>query len=101
MEKSLENIVQELQMVSQQVATLQSQLREIQGTMEYLSSQDIERPVYQQVGPLLVEVADMQKLTDELNETNQHLSTHVETLQQRENELRTSYESAVKEFESA
>ena len=96
--ESLEKIVQELQLVSQQVATIQSQVREIDGTLGYLTSHDSERPVYHQVGPLLVEVEDIAKLLGELKETNEHLANHLKNLQERESELRTSYESMTKEF---
>ena len=91
----------ELQLVSQQVATIQSQVREIQGTIEYLTTQDVNRPVFQQVGPLLVEVDDLSKLMGELSETNEHLSNHLSNLQERENELRSSYESLSNEFEKS
>ncbi len=96
--ESLEKIVQELQLVSQQVATIQSQLREIEGTIGYLRSHDNNRPVFHQVGPLLVEVEDVSKLLSELTETNEHLGSHLKNLQDRESELRTSYESTTKEY---
>ena len=37
---TLEKTVQELQIVSQQISTIQSQLNEIEGTLVYLSSQN-------------------------------------------------------------
>ena len=93
-EQTLEKIVHDLQLVAQQVATLQSQVREIQGTIEYLTTHDLNRPVYQQIGPLLVEIEDVATLIDELRETNEHLSNHHENLQKRELELRASYQSS-------
>ena len=100
-QKTLENIVQELQVVAQQVATLQSQAREIQGTIEYLTSHDVKRPVFQQIGPLLVEIDNVSKLLSELEDTNGHLANHLKNLQERETELRTAYESSTQEFEKS
>ncbi len=97
----LEQIVQELQMVAQQVVSVQTQVRELQGTIQHLSNQVEGNAVFQQVGPLLVEVDDIETLTTSLEETCKQLSDHAEKLSARENELRTAYESAVKQFESA
>ena len=98
---ALEKTVQELQMVSQQISTIQSQLGEIDGTLTYLERQNPEHAVYQQIGPLLVEVDDMDHLVDELNQSKAHLSTHLDKLQVREQELRSAYQNAVEEFESS
>ena len=97
----LEQIVHELQMVAQQVVSVQTQVRELQGTIQHLSNQVAGNAVFQQVGPLLVEVDDIETLTKSLEETCKQLSEHAEKLSARENELRTAYESAVKQFESA
>ena len=97
----LEQIVQELQMVAQQVVSIQTQVRELQGTIDHLANQVEGNSIFQQVGPLLVEVDDIDALSRSLKETCQQLSEHAEKLSARESELRTAYESAVKQFESA
>ena len=97
----LEQIVQELQMVAQQLVSVQTQVRELQGTIEHLSNQIEGNSIYQQVGPLLVEVDDIDALKNSINETCTQLSAHAEKLSDREVELRKSYEEAVKQFESA
>ncbi len=96
----LEQIVQELQLVAQQLVSVQTQIREIEGTVNHLNSQAVGSAVYQQVGPLLVQVDDIGALQQNLSETCAQLTSHAEKLEQKENELRTSYESAVKQFES-
>ncbi len=98
---SLEQIVQELQIVSQQLVSIQTQVRELESTIQHLSNQIDGNSVYQQVGPLLVEVDDLEALTESLNETATQLSGHAEKLSTREGELRVAYENAVKQFESA
>ena len=96
----LEQIVQELQIVSQQLVSVQTQVRELQTTIEHLSTQISGNSVFQQVGPLLVEVDDRDALRSSLSETSTQLSEHAEKLAERESELRTAYESAVKQFET-
>jgi len=97
----LEQVVQELQMVAQQLVSVQTQVRELQGTIEHISNQIEGNSIFQQVGPLLVEVDDIDRLNESLEETCRQLSDHAEKLSVREGELRTAYESAVKQFESA
>ncbi len=96
----LEQIVQELQLVAQQLVSVQTQIRELQATIDHLSNQSGDNAVYQQVGPLLVQVDDIEALQQSLSETCAQLASHAESLEQKESELRTSYESAVKQFEA-
>ena len=96
----LEQIVQELQIVAQQLVSAQTQVRELETTIEHLSTQITGNSVFQQVGPLLVEVDDLDALRSSLTEPSTQLSEHAEKLAERESELRTAYESAVKQFET-
>ena len=75
---SLEQIVQELQIVSQQLVSVQTQVRELETTIQHLSNQIKGNSVYQQVGPLLVEVDDLEALNSSLTETSTQLSDHAE-----------------------
>ncbi|MBJ03958.1 MAG: hypothetical protein CMB65_04600 [Euryarchaeota archaeon] len=95
----LEQIVQELQHVAQQLVSVQTQIRELEGTIDHLKNQVAGNLVYQQVGPLLVQVDDLEALQQSLSETCSQLSNHADNLEQKEKELRSSYESAVKQFE--
>jgi len=97
----LEQIVQELQMVSQQLVSVETQVRELEGTIVHLSNQLEGNSIFQQVGPLLVQVDDIEALRVSLADTSKQLSEHAEKLKAREDELRSSYESAVKQYESA
>ena len=98
---SIDQIVQELQMISQQLVSVQTQVRELEGTLNHLSNQSGDNSVYQQVGPILVEVDDIQLLKDSLQQTCEQLSIHAEKLSEREGELREAYEKAVTDFESS
>ena len=97
----LEQIVQELQMVAQQLVSVQTQVRELEGTINHLANQIDGNSIYQQVGPLLVEVDDIELLKDSLKQTCDQLSIHAEKLSERETQLRGAYEQAVSEFESS
>jgi len=98
---ALEQTVADLQRVSQQLAALQAQVQEIEGTLNHLSTQDSSRAIYQQVGPLLVEVEDAEALQTSLAETRDQIAEAVGILEGREQELRTAYETAMKQFESS
>ena len=53
------------------------------------------------MGPILVEVDDIELLKDSLKQTCDQLSIHAEKLSERETQLRGAYEQAVSEFESS
>ena len=89
-----------LQNTMQQVQTVDTQIREIQATITALEIQDESRPVYRQIGPLLLEVEDRIVLKDELESSMNTLSEHLQKLQQSETEIRELYEQAINSFES-
>jgi chaperonin cofactor prefoldin len=99
--QSLDQVVQLLQMVSQQLAAVQAQVREIEATLGHLTTQDPSRAIYQQVGPLLIEVDDLETLQSNLSDSLGQLKGHLKTLEAKEAELRSTYEEAVKQFETA
>ena len=90
----------QLQNTMQQVQTVDTQIREIQATNTALEIQDESRPVYRQIGPLLLEVEDRIVLKDELESSMNTLSEHLQKLQQSETEIRELYEQAINSFES-
>ena len=85
----------QLQNTMQQVQTVDTQIREIQATITALEIQDESRPVYRQIGPLLLEVEDRIVLKDELESSMNTLSEHLQKLQQSETEIRELYEHAM------
>ena len=84
----------------QQVQTVDTQIREIQATISALEVQNESRPVYRQIGPLLLEVEDRNVLKDELASSMETLSEHLQKIQQSETEIRELYEQAINSFES-
>ena len=96
----MQMLASQLQNTMQQVQTVDTQIREIQATISALEVQDQSRPVYRQIGPLLLEVEDRTILKDELESSIKTLSEHLQKIQQSENEIRELYEEAINSFES-
>lgn len=96
----IQMLASQLQNTMQQVQTVDTQIREIQATISALEVQDQSRPVYRQIGPLLLEVEDRTILKDELESSIKTLSEHLQKIQQSENEIRELYEEAINSFES-
>ena len=96
----IQMLASQLQNTMQQVQTVDTQIREIQATISALEVQDQSRPVYRQIGPLLLEVEDRTILKDELESSIKTLSEHLKKIQQSENEIRELYEEAINSFES-
>ena len=98
--EALKLVAQELQAVMSQIQTVNSQISELSMTLEALSSQDPERPVYRAVGSLLLEVSDRDYLKSDIETSRNSFQTHMDRLSERESELRENYEELVKSFES-
>jgi len=98
--ETIQRLAAQLQNIMQQVQTVETQIREIETTIGALQSQDPNRPVYRQVGPLLLEVDDRKSLKEELEQSRSTLDEHLGRIQGTEKELRSAYESAVKAFEA-
>jgi chaperonin cofactor prefoldin len=101
MRTDLQNVVQELQMAAQRVATVKAQINELEGTLDSLATQEEDRPVYRQSGPILLEVGDREALAEDLRNSIEQLSEHATRIEAKETSLREQYESIVKKFEGA
>ncbi len=97
----LQMVVAELQSSAQQVASVSGQIKELEGTLEHLSTQEEERAVYRQSGPLLLEVSDRGKLSEDIEKTITTLKEHEQRLVVQEETLRTQYDQMVKQFEGS
>jgi len=101
MRTDLQNIAQELQQGAQQVAAVKAQINELEGTLDALATQEEDRPVYRQSGPILLEVGDREALAEDLRNSIEQLSEHATRIEAKETSLREQYESIVKKFEGA
>lgn len=90
--QQLQMVVAEVQAARQQVASLNAQLREIEGTIEAVKSQPKDMALHRQMGTILVEVEDRSKLLEDLENTLTKMKEVVESVTEREKELITTYE---------
>ena len=90
--QQLQMVVAEVQAARQQVASLNAQLREIEGTIEAVKSQPEDMALHRQMGTILVEVEDRIKLLEDLENTLSKIKEVVESVTEREKELITTYE---------
>jgi len=93
--QDIQALVQELQLSRNQIQTVSTQINEISLTLESLSKQEKNRPVFRAVGNLLLEVDDRDDLVRELSMSKETFESHLQRMVERENELRTQYDSAV------
>ena len=98
--ENIQRLAAQLQGIMQQVQTVETQIREIETTLGALETQNPDRPVYRQVGPLLLEVDDRSALKLELEQSRTTLDEHLGRIQGTEKEIRIAYETAVKSFEA-
>ncbi|MBV64131.1 MAG: hypothetical protein CMP45_06440 [Rickettsiales bacterium] len=97
--QDIQALVQDLQLSRNQIQTVSTQINEITLTLESLSKQDKNRPVFRAVGNLLLEVDDRDELVKELSASKETFESHLERMVERENELRTQYDSVVSSLE--
>ena len=97
--QDIQALVQELQLARIQIQTVSTQINEISLTLQSLSKQAKDRPVFRAVGNLLLEVEDREELVKELSSSKETFESHLERMVERENELRTQYDSVVSSIE--
>ena len=94
-------VVSEIQSVRQQMASLNAQILELKATTDAVSNQPEDLALHQQLGGVLIEVADRKALIKVLESDVKTLSEHIERLQSRETELLNSYEELKKVLEGS
>ena len=97
--QQLQMVVAEVQAARQQVASLNAQVREIEGTIEAIKEQPEEMALHRQMGSILVEVDDREKLLEDLQQTLAQMKEAVESVTEREKELISTYEQLKQSLE--
>ncbi len=93
--EEIQSLAGELQILRNQIQTISSQFSEYGMTVEALSKQDPERPVYRSLGNILLEVDDRDSLESELKDAQEALNEHLGRLVEREESIRKRYEQMV------
>ena len=94
-------VVSEIQATRQQMASLNAQILELKATSEAVSNQPKDLALHQQLGGVLIEVADRKSLVEVLENDIKTISEHLERLQTRETDLMNSYEELKKVLEGS
>ncbi len=97
--QQLQMVVAEVQAARQQVASLNAQLRELEGTVAAVKSQPDGMALHRQMGTILVEVEDRNQLLEDLEMTLVQMKAAVATMGERETELVSTYEKLKQSLE--
>ena len=97
--QQLQMVVAEVQGARQQVASLNAQLRELEGTIAAVKNQPEDMSLPRQMGSILVEVEDRDQLISDLETTLEQMKAAVETMGKREAELVATYEKLKQSLE--
>ena len=97
--QQLQMVVAEVQAARQQVASLNAQVRELEGTISAVSEQPEDMALHRQMGTILVEVKDREQLLHDLKSTLEQMKAAVETMVKRESELVSAYDKLKQSLE--
>ena len=97
--QQLQMVVAEVQSARQQVASLNAQLRELEGTIAAVKNQPEDLALHRQMGTILVEVDDREQLLKDLESTLEQMSVAVASMGAREAELISTYEQLKQSLE--
>lgn len=97
--QQLQMVVAEVQAARQQVASLNAQVRELEGTISAVSEQPEDMALHRQMGTILVEVKDREQLLNDLKSTLEQMKAAVDTMVKRESELVSAYDKLKQSLE--
>jgi chaperonin cofactor prefoldin len=90
--QALQMVVAEVQNARQQVAQINAQVRELEGTIAAVDSQPEDLALHRQMGAVLVEVEDREQLKLDLKSTLEQLKEALKTISAKEAELISTYD---------
>jgi prefoldin beta subunit len=96
-----EQVRQQLQILTTQRIQLESQLREIDNTLEELGKMDKKATVYKKVGSILVKVDDKKSLKTSITEQKETFDVRMKTLERQEKQLKERYSELQKDISEA
>ena len=97
--QQLQMVVAEVQAARQQVASLNAQVRELEGTIAAVKQQPADMALHRQMGTILVEVEDRTRLLSDLEMTLEQMRAAVVTMGKRESELVATYDKLKQSLE--
>jgi len=97
--QQLQMVVAEVQAARQQVASINAQVRELEGTIAAVKQQPEDLALHRQMGTILIEVEDRTQLLSDLEMTLEQMRSAVETMGKREAELVATYDKLKQSLE--
>lgn len=95
----MQMVVAEVQAARQQVASINAQVRELEGTIAAVKQQPEDLALHRQMGTILIEVEDRTQLLSDLEMTLEQMRSAVETMGKREAELVATYDKLKQSLE--
>ena len=95
----MQMVVAEVQAARQQVASINAQVRELEGTIAAVKQQPEDMALHRQMGTILIEVEDRTQLLSDLEMTLEQMRSAVETMGKREAELVATYDKLKQSLE--
>jgi len=97
--QQLQLVVAEVQAARQQVASLSTQLREIEGTIVAVKNQPEDLALHRQMGTILVEVEDRDGLISDLEKALEQLNRALGSIKEKEQQLVATYDELKRSIE--
>jgi len=92
---------QQLQSVLSQKFRMESQLREVQMTVEELNKSPEDVTIYRNVGSLLIKASDKKAILKEVVDDKETLEVRIKTLDRQEKSLREKYQTMQEQLNKA
>ena len=96
-----EQVRQQLQMLTTQRIQIESQLRELNNSLDELNKKTKKDVVYKRVGAIFVKVDDKNALKNSLNEQKENFDLRMKTLERQEKQLKERYTELQKDISEA
>ena len=97
--EQLQIVVNNMQAARSQVASLKSQVNELEMTIIAINEQPSELALHKQLSGVLIEVSDRESLVSELKTTLENLKGHLVKFTEREKQLVDTYQELKKVLE--
>jgi len=97
--EQLQMVVNNMQAARSQVASLKSQVNELEMTIIAVTDQPSELALHKQLSGVIIEVADRESLISELETTLENLKGHLVRFSEREKQLVDTYQELKKVLE--
>ena len=97
----IQAVVQQVQAAQKQVMLFRQQIGELEGTIEAVQNQPADMALHRNLGGVMVEVSDREKLLEELVEQAARLNEHLARFEDKEKQLVEAYNTMRQHLEGS